>query len=131
MTREDAEALLRTAFNDLFNRNADRETIDRHVSQDYTAWSDGRVIRRHQFEEHVLAIRKDIESMEVAFEDVVTADDRIAAVMTFTLHRKDGRTSQMLVHAFYTIREGKIHRLSELTHLLTGAEEDRDLASRT
>ena len=131
MTREDAEALLGTAFDALFNRDADRETLDRYISEGYSAWSDGRVIGREQFEAHVFAIRKEIQSMEVAFEDVVTADDRIAAAMTFTLHRGDGRTSQMRVHAFYTIRDGKIQRLSELTHLLSGAEEDRDLASRT
>jgi hypothetical protein len=45
--------------------------------------------------------------------------------------KTNGDTIRAKVIAFYTVRDGKIVHVDELTHLLHGADEDRDMGSRT
>jgi hypothetical protein len=45
--------------------------------------------------------------------------------------KANGETIRVKVIALYTLEKGKIVRVDELTHLLKGAEADRDIGFRT
>ncbi len=131
MTREEAVTFLDKMFQEVFTESGKPEYADRYFSQDYRAESNCNFLDRKMFDDHVLALQKDIRVLECAYGDVITTPDRIAAVLTFTVHKTDGKTAKVRSHAFYSLEDGKIARLQELTHVIEGGSEDTDIASRT
>ena len=57
--------------------------------------------------------------------------DTIADIHVIDAEKTNGDSVRTKVIAFFTVRNGKIARVDELTHLLLGADQDRDIGSRT
>ncbi|HXW26308.1 MAG TPA: nuclear transport factor 2 family protein, partial [Xanthobacteraceae bacterium] len=66
-----------------------------------------------------------------AIETLIVDGDTIADIHVVEAEKTNGDSIRTKVIAFFTVRGGKIVRVDELTHLLHGADEDRDMGSRT
>lgn len=131
MTKEQAVAFLNQMFQEVFTESGKLEYADRYYTKDYVAISNCNHLDRKMFDDHVLALQRDIRKLECSYDEVITAPDKIGVVLSFAIEKTDGSIAKIRSHTFYTLRDGKIAELQELTHVMEGGEEDSDIASRT
>ena len=131
MTRDDARTFLQGVFDRFFDPAASAEAVGEFFSPDYVQEVDGKRLDYSAFLDHVRLLKRTLDRATVTFENVVVDGSTIADIHVVDARKKNGERLRVKVLAFYTIEDGKIRRLEELTHQLEGRAEDRDLGSRT
>ena len=131
MSENEARAFLEELYNAVCDPRADLEVTNRYFTDDFVQIVDDTIVDRAGFDAHLAALRADLATVSFEFTTVIAEGDRIADVHLFRATRKDGGQITMKFIGVYTLRDGKIARFEELSHLIEGAEEDRDLGSRT
>jgi len=131
MTDREAREFLTRVFGTLFDRAASAEAVAAFFAPDYVQIADGKRLDRAHFVDHVRVLKRALESGAVALEKVVASGSIVATRHVVSARKKDGTSVRFTVHAFFEIEGGSIRRTEELTHMLEGGAEDRDLGSRT
>jgi ketosteroid isomerase-like protein len=131
MTRDEARRLLQDLFDRFFDPAASAEAVGEFFAPDYVQEVDGKRLDYSAFLDHVRVLKRTLERATVAFEQLVVDGSTIADIHVIDARKKNGERLRAKVLAFYTIENGKIRRLEELTYQLEGSPEDRDLGSRT
>ena len=131
MTDDEAKEFLLTAYDQFIRKAPDQQTLDRYFTDDFTSYSDGAVMDRHQFESHLSVLHSELRSFSVRFEQIITAEDRIAAILLIDFEKTDGAKSKVKVYVFYELRDGKLCAIDEITRLISGDPEGRDLVRRS
>jgi hypothetical protein len=104
-------------------------TIDRYFAPDYEQRTDGEIADRNDFIEHIRALRAVVASGEIEVIEVVRQGDRIADRHRVTVTKRDGARSQLEVYLFGQFAEdGRLQRVDEVSRLITGNDEDANLA---
>jgi len=131
MTRDEARRFLEDMFDRLFDPAASAEAVGAFFAPDYVQEVDGKRLDYSAFLDHVRLLKRTLERATVTFEQLLVDGSTIADIHVVDAHKKNGERLRVKVLAFYTIEDGKIRRLEELTHQLEGRPEDADLGSRT
>jgi ketosteroid isomerase-like protein len=131
LSKEQARALIENALTSLLDPRQDAESLSRYFAPDYVQDVDGKRLDFSGFIDHARTLKKSLRSGRVTIENIIVDGMTIADVHVVDAEKTNGDTIRAKVIAFYTVRDGKIVRVDELTHLLQGADEDRDMGSRT
>jgi ketosteroid isomerase-like protein len=92
---------------------------------------DGESLCFNGFIEHARALKTSLRHDCATIERLVVDGHTIADIHLIDAEKTNGDKIRVKVIAFFTVKDGKIVRVDELTHLLEGDEADRDLGSRT
>jgi ketosteroid isomerase-like protein len=130
MTTEEARRFLQHVFDRLFDPAASAEEVGAFFSADYVQDVDGRRLDRGEFMSHVRMLKSTLDSASVTFKQVAADGHTIADIHVVEARKKSGERVRVKVMAFYTLENGKIRSIEELTYLLEGRAEDRDLGFR-
>lgn len=129
--QEAHKELIKKAFrNTVEAQTLDDEQIARYFDASYIQHVDGTTIGYKQFVDHLYAQRKTVSSMKITFLNLACEGDIVFSNHTVTILKKDGTTIKAKVLAQFTIKDNKIIACDELTHIVGGTQQDKDLGSR-
>ena len=122
---------LQTMFNEVFASLAyDEGTVRKHFSLDYTQTVDGKTLDFEQFCRHIRVQKQAIRSLSITFKTLAQEGDVVFSNHVARAEMVEGRTGEMHIMAEFRFQNGKITACDELTHMVSGHPQDRDLGSR-
>jgi ketosteroid isomerase-like protein len=104
--------------------------LSEFFSCDYIQIANGERLDYAGFINHARALKRSLATAKVTFERIIVDGDDIAEIHVLNGTKHDGTALRVKVIAFYRLKDGKIVEVDELTHLLEGAEADRDIGFR-
>ena len=112
---------------------SDKSELKAGLTSDFVQKFGGEENRYNAFIQHASTLSKQLKSMDVVFEDFnVDSDGTISDIHTVSVTKLDGTTAIFKLYSFYYFdNTGKLKELDELSSLIDGSSEDRDLGSRT
>lgn len=131
LSKEQARALIENSIASLLDPQQDAAALDRYFTLDYVQHVDGKRFDYEGFIDHARALKGSLRRGRVTIEQLIVDGDTIADIHIVEAEKTNGSLVRAKVIGFFTVRDGKIARVDELTHMLDGAPEDRDLGSRT
>ncbi|ROS01770.1 SnoaL-like protein [Sinobacterium caligoides] len=119
---------LRQTFGTFFNNP---EAMESELSDDFVQVFGGKINSRADFLAHVSVLQQSLTGAKIRFEDVsIDKDGVISEIHTIALNKKDGSEAVLRFLAFYYFKDGKLSKVDELSAVVQGSSEDRDLGSR-
>ena len=131
LNQESARDLLQRVFASLLDPLRGVEDLAEFFSADYVQHVDGVRLDYAGFIEHAQVLKNTLSGGFIVIEQLLCVGNTIADVHIVHARKRDGRCLQVKVLAFFTVQNGKIIAVDELTHMLEGGAEDKDLGSRT
>jgi ketosteroid isomerase-like protein len=131
LTKIEARALIEGALASLLDPGQPAEALARFFTPDYVQNVDGKQLDYKGFIDHARALKKTLRSGRATIRNLIVEGGTIADIHVVEATKTDGSRIRAQVIAFYAVKDGRIARVDELTHLLEGSREDRDLGSRT
>ena len=80
MTNEQAKAFLEEVFRAVMGPEGDLGAIDRYFTKDYVQDTNGRLLSRKDFENHLATLKASLASIRVEYTSVLVEGNRIADV---------------------------------------------------
>ncbi|MGB6976984.1 MAG: hypothetical protein WBE18_05990 [Gammaproteobacteria bacterium] len=112
----------------LENRNPKMD-YSKYVSKDFINPIDGNTFNYEQWVAHQKHIKKLVKSMKPTFDLIMAEGDHVAAIYRIDLVKNDGSKLEIKDMAFFKIKNKKIIYCEELTRLIKGNEEDKNIGS--
>ncbi|ARV75524.1 hypothetical protein [Vibrio campbellii] len=111
----------------------DKSNLKYMLSEGFAQKFGGEKNSYNEFIKHSLVLSEQLTRMEIVFEDVnVSSDGTISEIHTVEVTKLDGSRSKLKLYAFYYFdQSGKLEYIDELSTLLEGPEEDKNMGSRT
>lgn len=131
LTEREAHDLLRRMFDAFTDPTTRPEVFGELLTPDYIQRVDGKELDYAGFLAHTAALQASLKSASVTFEHMVTDGLSAATVHIADAVKANGERIRLKVIAYYEFRDKRIALVDELTHLLDGTEQDRDLGSKT
>ena len=131
LTNEAARRLIEGALACLLDPEQDAEALGRFFTPDYIQNVDGKQLDYKGFIDHARALKNTLRGGHATILKLIVEGSTIADIHVVEAEKTDGSRIKARVIAFYTVRDGRIAKVDELTHLLEGRKEDHDLGSRT
>ena len=126
-----AKKLILSIFENIMQSSSlDIIEVEKYISPDYVQFVDGVELNYSGFVEHIKKQKEVIQSLSVDFLSMAEEGDTIFTNHVVTATKKDGSIIRVKVIAQFTIHDNRLVRCDELTHLLSGSHEDRDIGSR-
>lgn len=123
--------LIRNLFNEVLGApTVDISIIEKYVDPSYVQKVDGVTLNYEDFIQHMRKQKTIIASVSVEFLAIVEEGDTVFTNHIVTATKKDGSALKTKVIAQFTIQNNRLVGCDELTHLLAGSKEDRDMGSR-
>jgi hypothetical protein len=108
----------------------DEKKIAHYFSPDYQQIVDGHHLDYAQFVQHLAVLKSHTRQMEVNVKALATEEDTVFTHHSVAVEKSSGDKSEFEVFARFTLAAGKIIRCEELTRMVSGTADDRDLGSR-
>lgn len=115
-------------LNSLF---ADKISVEELFSPNYQQYSDGKTLDFTHFINHLSHLRDQVNIIEFEVRDICISESRLAERHIATVTHHDGKVSKLEVYAFIRLHEHKIISLHEISRVISGTEQDKELASVT
>ena len=131
LSKNEARTLIENAVTSLLDPQQDAAALSRYFAPDYVQDVDGKRLDYGGFIDHARVLKTHLRGGTATIESLIVDGDTIADIHIIDAEKIDGSRIRMKVIAFFIVRDGKIVRVDELTHLLDGDEKDRDMGSRT
>ena len=131
MTPSEAFDLLQRMFAVFTNPNTKQDELGEFFTPEYVQRVDGKQLNYNEFLMHHQALQRTISSGSVTFEHFVTDGVSAATVHIAEAVKMTGERIRLRVIAYYQFCGNRISLVDELTQLLNGEQEDRDLGSIT
>ncbi|MEP7456680.1 nuclear transport factor 2 family protein [Phyllobacterium sp. SB3] len=131
LSKAASQDLIKKVLESMLDPNAPVEQLREFFSTNYRQDIDGVTLDFTGFMAHAEDLKKSISAGSTTFEMMIVEGQTVADVHIVDAIKLNGEKIRIKVIAFYTIENGKITRVNELTHLLSGLTEDRNLGSRT
>ncbi|AJF71836.1 SnoaL-like domain [Raoultella terrigena] len=112
------------------NPQHEEEKIARYFSPDYQQQVDGKRLDYQGFIGHMALLKTLTSRMSLSVLAIAGDGNTVFTHHHVKVDKKSGQRSEIAVMARFTLASGRILRCDELTHLLVGELEDRDLGSR-
>ncbi len=119
-------------FKDLIeNPNFDETLVDKYVSEDYVQMVDGKTFYYPEFKSHLKVIKEAATPGKVQFLHIVSDKNKVATVHHVHEVKKNGEPLITEVIALFQFdKNNKMVLCRELTHIVQGNEEDKELSSK-
>ncbi len=123
--------ILQKMFKEVFASSAyGDETLDKYFSPDYMQSVDGKTLDFEHFRQHIRVQKQTTKSVSIRFKTLTEEGDIVFSNHVTRGETVDGRIGEFHVIAEFRFRDGKIVACDELTYMLAGDPQDRDLGSR-
>lgn len=99
-------------------------------SQKYRQSVDGHELDFAAFTEHLAALRNVLQTLDINILAIASNGNEVLTHHRAIARKNNGAISHTEVYAHFTVENNLITRCQELTRLISGDEEDRDLGSR-
>lgn len=120
---ERLKSTLRRVLEQVF---ADPDQISRYFADDYIQTTDGTTCDREGFEQHIRHLASAVQSIQFEVLEALQQGQRIADRHLAHVAYRDGRRATIEVYLIGTTRDGRWHRVHEITRVVSG---DRTLKS--
>ena len=131
LSKAEARALIENALASLLDPHQDAESLGRYFAPDYVQDVDGKRLDFAGFIDHARVVKRSLRRARATIEHLIVDGDTIADIHVVDAEKTNGESMRAKVIAFFWVRDGRVVRVDELTHLLHGAAGDRDMGSRT
>ena len=118
--------MLTNILNGLF---AGEISVEDLFSPAYKQSSDGNTLDFIGFTNHLVYLRSHVSNVEFDVLNVCICEDRLAERHIATITHHDGQVSRLEVYVFMRLQHQKIASLDEITRVISGKENDKELAS--
>lgn len=105
-------------------------SIAEFFDPDYEQWVDGKTLGYNDFLHHMALLKQVTRRMSLTILAVASQGNDVLTHHLVEVEKQDGVRSTIQVFAHFTLRNQRIYRCSELTHLVNGDRQDADLGSR-
>lgn len=123
--------IIKQVFREVFEtRNFNESKIVELFHENYTQHVDGKKLSLQDFIAHIKKLKEELSSVKIIFDHIVCEDDSVCTVHRALGVKKSGVEVHAKVIAYFKLKDGKVLLCDELTHMVKGEEEDRDLGSR-
>ncbi|KXV32665.1 hypothetical protein AD940_16740 [Gluconobacter thailandicus] len=129
MPAQSPEQIIRQMFEVFTDFSSDPATLTEFMTPDYRQFVDGREMTLAEFLEHAVALRNALQRLEIDIQQIVCQGNQAATVHIARATRLSGEKSQIKVIAFYQFNNGRLCLVDELTHVLSGQDDDKALGS--
>lgn len=127
----DHKALIKALFQAVIAHPLhDESIIQTYFSTDYIQHVDGKVLDYATFVVHMQTLKAATKRMTVTFKALAAEGDTVFTNHEVEAEKADGTIIRSQIIAEFRIRAGRVYYCDELTHLISGTAEDRDLGSR-
>ncbi len=127
---EQARHNIESAMQSLLDPDSDIAALRDFFTEDYVQWVDGVELDMAGFMQHAQQLKSTLLKGEFHILKLMVSGDSAADIHDVIAFKKDGQKVHARVIAFFHFRAGKIYAVEEMTHLLQGSAEDKDLGSR-
>lgn len=108
----------------------DITAIEKYIAPSYVQHVDGVTLDYDAFIAHMQKQKQVIASMSIEFLAMAEEGDTVFTSHVVTARKKGGSVIRAKVIAHFTIKDNRVTGCDELTRLLSGSNEDRDIGSR-
>ncbi|MEF3092635.1 nuclear transport factor 2 family protein [Raoultella scottii] len=108
----------------------EEDKIALYFSPDYQQQVDGKSLDYRGFVGHMALLKALTTGMTLSVLAIAGDENTVFTHHHVKVDKKSGQQSEIAVMARFTLASGRIVRCDELTRLLVGEPEDRDLGSR-
>tara|TARA_R110000868_G_scaffold248315_14_gene504851 strand:- start:1938 stop:2336 length:399 start_codon:yes stop_codon:yes gene_type:complete len=131
MTQTDNKQFIKQVFKDTFeNMDASEENYSHYFAKEYVQHVDGKTLNYTEFLAHMKALKQAMKTIAIDFKIILADGDKVATVHKVHGIKRDGGTIHAQVNAIFQIKDNQIILCDELTHLIQGNSDDKDLGSR-
>ncbi|TWV99906.1 nuclear transport factor 2 family protein [Chitinophaga pinensis] len=124
------KALVKEAFSKvLIDPAFNEEMIARYFDPSYRQLVDGKELNYEQFVAHMAMVKQRTTRLEFLYNTVIEEGNVVFTNHIVTATKPNGEIVRTHLIAEFHIANGKITYCSELSRLLSGGDEDRDLGS--
>jgi SnoaL-like domain len=116
-------------FCELLDPAVPAQRLESRLTPDYRQIADGKILDRAGLVDHARALKSVVAEAQVKFEMLLADGERVASLHVVTGRKRDGAAVGVRVYAFFEFQNGRVRRVDEMTRLIEGGEEDRDLGS--
>ena len=111
----------------------DKTALESMLSKGYIQKFGGSQNDRDEFIQHSLVLSKQLKTMDILFKDVnIDSNGTISEIHVVEVTELDGSKSKFKLYAFYYFdNDGKLKLIDELSTMLEGSNENKDMGSRT
>ena len=101
----------------------------KYVSKDFSNPIDGNTFNYEQWVTHQKHIKAMTKSMTPKFDLMVAEGDNVAAIYHINIIKNNGSRLVVKDMAFFKIKNNKVVYCEELTRLIKGSEDDKNIGS--
>ncbi len=128
---ESKKAFVKKIFLEVFGAGSfDASIIKQYFHPEYVQHVDGKSLNFDSFVQHIKVLKSSIEKVTIDFEHLIEEDDAVCSVHHIDATKINGRQIEAKVIAYMKFKGNQIILCDELTYLIAGDEEDKDLGSR-
>lgn len=131
LTKQDARRLIEGALASLLDPNQDAEALKAFFTDDYVQDVDDKRLDLAGVLAHARTLKTTLRTGRPTIQNLIVEGQTIADIHIVEAEKTERARIKAKVVGCFTVRDGKIAAVDELTHLLEGNKEDRDLGSRT
>lgn len=129
MIEEENKKLIKKCFKELLeDEHATPEMFGKYFSEEYIQHVDGVTLDYQGLLAHAATLKSRVKNIKVELVHLVAEGDKVCSVHLVDSMR-DNALVKMKVIALFQLKENKIILCDELTHMILGDEEDRNLGS--
>ncbi len=126
MNPDQSKQWIQTALHYGFAMNT--TDYSKYMSDQYIEHIDGQTFNFQQWLHHMLTIKQMMKSYQLTFDEIVVEGDQIATSYVVHAIKKDGTHLDIRIIALFKIQNGKMIYCDELTHLLNGPANQKNLS---
>lgn len=113
----------------LENLQTDEKVIATFWSPNYIQRVDGKMIDYQGFVDHMAALKRHIKSVKIKFIQVIAMDNIVSTIHQVNATKHDGSKSLIQVIGHMTYEGDRLVAVDELTCVLEGHSQDKELGS--
>jgi hypothetical protein len=106
------------------------EELAKYFSPNFIQVSDGHSLGYKDFLVHVGELRNVMKSINFKIEQIASENGLVATHHIATGIKQNGKTVKTEFFAFFTLKDNKIVNCQEVSRMLQGENEDKDLSYR-
>ena len=127
--------IIRQFFNEKYNdptvdAKKAKDIIERYMHKDYVQHVDGKTLYYKNSLPHRVAQLKLIKDLNITFDHLMADGDKVYSIHRAKATKLKGGEIEVRVFALFRLREGKIYFCDELTHVVKGEPEDKEIGSK-
>ncbi|MEJ1958405.1 MAG: nuclear transport factor 2 family protein [Nitrosomonadales bacterium] len=131
MAHQTGKDIITGLFRDVLQSpSLDMSAVEKYIDPSYTQSVDGVALNYDGFLAHMRKLKSTIASLSVEFLAMAEDSDTVFTNHVVTAKKNDGSQIRVKVIAQFVVHGNRLISCDELTRLLSGAPEDRDMGSR-